>query len=273
MVRDEITLSGLADIWVKAYDWNTNQVIDSVQTLSDGTYALKKLPPGDYRIYVDAAGTGYVSEYYNNAETQSLAQKVSAVLGVEMTNIDFTLSVLEQISVDLHVDFNQIGFSVMPQGMPSPYKASAFMRDLASQGINVNIVMQWDGAMWVAHHRELSFTDFNLDFSQGIFINAVSDTYNAGTWTINGKKLKLPRTVNLYEGWNLVNVPTTISTSTVIQTLQQMNAQGGTADVMMWWDGAMWVSTQVDLPFTEQQLVKGRSYFIRCTRNSEWHIQ
>jgi len=272
-VKDEITGLPVGGIWLKAYDWTTSQLVDSIQTAPDGTYSLMKLLPGDYRIYADTTGMDYAAVYYNNAETAASAQKLSVALGVETQNIDFALPALEEISIDLHVDFNQVGFVVLPQGLPSPYKASAFIQDLAAKGINANITMQWDGAFWVSHHRDLPFTDFNLDLNQGIFINAVSGTYNAGTWTIKGKKIKLPKTFNLFEGWNLVNVPTTISTTTVIQTLQQINAQGGTADVMMWWDGAMWVSSQVNLPFTDQQLVKGRSYFIRCTRNSEWHIQ
>ena len=259
---------------MRAYDWTTNQQLEcSVQTLAGGTYKLDSLPQGDYRIYADTAGTNYISEYYNNVETASSATKVSVTLGAERGAIDFALPVLEQVSVNFHVDFNEVGFAVLPQNLPSPYKASDFVNDLAAQGIKANTVMQWDGAMWASHRFDLPFTDFNLDLDRGIFVSAMSDTYNAGTWTIKGRKINLPKTFNLTEGWSLVNIPTTISAKTAIQALQQINTQGGTADVMMWWDGAVWVSSQVNLPFTDQQLVKGRSYFIRCAHNSVWRIE
>ncbi len=273
VVKNDISGLPIASIWVRAYDWTTNQLVSSVQTISDGTYKLNSLLPGDYRVCADTTGMDYVSKYYNNVETASFATKVPVALGVEIKAIDFALPVLEQISVNFHVDFNEIGFAVLPQNLPSPYKASDFVDDLASQGVRANTVMQWDGAMWISHRFDLPFTDFNLNLDQGIFVSAMSDTYNAGTWTIKGRKIKLPKVFNLTEGWTLVSVPTTISTATVVQTLQQINAQGGTADVMMWWDGAMWVSSQVDLPFTDQQLVKGRSYFIRCIHNSIWRIE
>ena len=71
-----------------------------------------------------------------------------------------------------------------------------------------------------------------------------------------------------------MSIPTTMTETSAIQVLQQINSQGGTSDVMMWWDGGGWNSTQVDLPFTDQPLVKnGRSYFIRCSSGSQWEQQ
>ena len=37
--------------------------------------------------------------------------------------------------------------------------------------------------------------------------------------------------------------------------------------------GGSWISSQVDLPFTDQDLVKGRSYFIRCSQSFIWDIE
>ena len=202
----------------------------------------------------------------------SSSTKVSVALGVEVEAIDFSLPALEQISVNLHIGYNQFGFTVLPQNLPSPYKASQLIKDMAAQGIAIKIAMQWDDG-WAAHQVDLPFTDFNLNLDQGIFVSTISSTYHAGTWTMKGRKIKLPKAFNLTQGWNLVNTPTTISAHTAIQALQQINSQGGTADVMMWWDGDGWVATQIDLPFTDQQIMKEKSYFIRCANKSVWSIE
>ena len=273
-VIDEIGLLPIEGVWIRAYDWDTNGLIDSTQTLSDGTYRFGSLPPGSYRIYADTTGTAYGHEYYDNVESQSSAAEVVVTLGVTAKNINFTLPLLEKVSTDIHAAFNQICFSVMPQDLPSPYKASQLIQDMTLQGLTIDIVMQWDSGIWKSYKAGLPFTDFDLNLDDGIFVDAVSDQWNAGTWTLNGKKIALPKTVNLCEGWNLVSIPNSLSATSVIQALQQINSQGGTADVMMWWDSGWWISTQVDLPFTDQQLVKnGRSYFIRCSSNSKWEKQ
>ena len=201
------------------------------------------------------------------------AQDTGGLSDSDTVIVTVTPAILEEVSIDLHVDFNQICFSVMPQGLPSPYKASQLIQDMASQGITIDIAMQWDGSWWISHRVDLPFTDFDLNLDQGIFVNAVSDTYNAGRWTIRGDRIALPKSINLYEGWNLVSIPMTVAFDTAIEALQQINSQGGTADVMMWWDGSWWISSQVDLPFTDQNLVKGKSYFIRCYSNSTWHME
>jgi hypothetical protein len=163
----------------------------------------------------------------------------------------------------------------MPDGLPSPYMASRLIQDMAAaHGLTISIVMQWDGAIWISHRYDLPFTDFALDlYNQGIFVHAVSDHYYAGTWRVKGKKIKLPRVIQLQQGWTLVNIPTTISTNTAIETLEQIKAQGTPAEVMMWWDGAIWISTYSGLTFTDQNLVKGRGYFIRCKDRGPWRIE
>ena len=201
-VIDEVTLLPVHGIWIRAYDWNTNALIDSTQTLSDGTYRFGSLPTGNYRIYADTTGTSYGHEYYNNVESQSSATEVTVTLGTTTQGINFVLAALEEVSTDIHQAFNQICFSVMPQDLPSPYEASQLIHDMALQGITIDIVMQWDSGFWESYQAGLPFTDFDLNLDAGIFIDAVSSEYNAGTWTLDGKKINLPKTVNLYEGWD-----------------------------------------------------------------------
>ena len=59
-------------------------------TASNGTYSVQGLPPGQYRLYAQAAG--FVREYYNNVFEYSEATPVVADTGGNTPNINFTLS-------------------------------------------------------------------------------------------------------------------------------------------------------------------------------------
>jgi len=272
-VSDEDTGGVLQNMVVKAYDWSSKKLIGQGASLSDGTYVIDNLPAGSYRIKAESSDGSYGYKYYDNVEEESLASQVSVTVNKETSGINFNLPSLENIGVDIYLDYNQVGYSVKPQGLPDPYKASDFINDMACCSININTVMQWDGAAWISHQNGLTFTDFDIDMDKGIFINASYGDAPPVTWNMIGEKIILPKPVTLYSGWNLVAIPSKANVTTTLEVLEQINGQGGTADVIMWWDGAIWISTQAGLPFTSRDLVKGRSYFIRCSAGSVWHIQ
>jgi len=294
IVVDEIEELPIEGINIQAFDYAAGDLITSVNTLSDGTYILNDLPPGGFRIYAtedgsgglpgagnagNAGGTdpgagGYGDEYYDNVYSREEATEVTVNSAEVTPGINFGLRVLEEVLMDLERDFNQVGFSVIPTEEVDPYNASRFILDLSYMSIPVDIVMQWDGAAWLSHQKGLPFTDYSLDPDKGIFMNVedLEQTFPLA-WETSGWKIKLPKIINLIGGWNLVAIPTTISAGTALGVLDQINIQGGTAEVMMWWDGAVWISTQAGLPFTDQAIVPGRSYFIRCLSGSTWEIE
>lgn len=78
--------SGIAGVTVKAYDSSGNLVATSAPTESGGTYTIVGLQRGNYRLYFQAFGTDYVSEWYNDAATMSAASSVA------ITSLDNTLT-------------------------------------------------------------------------------------------------------------------------------------------------------------------------------------
>jgi len=278
-VVDDIDVLQVEGADLVAYDWTTKAFLKNFRhTPSDGSYVLDDLPPGKYRIHCydgkgGLFGSRFVSEYYDDAVDEEHATAVVVVSGQETLGIDFDLSFYKTVMCDLYLDYNQIGFSVAPS-FETSYKASKLIQELAGRNICLDIVMQWDGAAWISHQDGLPFTDFDLDLDRGIFVNATEcGVVPPFEWDMYGIRIKLPKSVNLYTGWNLVAIPETIGVTTAIGILGQINSQGGTADVMMWWDGAVWISTQAGLPFTDQVIVPGRSYFIRCAADSAWMME
>jgi len=272
-VIDELEGMPIPDIFIVIRDWSSDNVVAQEPSLPDGNYVITDILSGDYRVCADPGDSNYGYKYYNNVEDWSNAAKVTVSAEQNTPDINIILPIMESIALDMYSEFNQIGFSVIPQNILSPFRTSELEAFFGAQDITVDKIMQWDGAAWISYCSGLPFTEFDLDLEQGIFVNIVSATQPAGTWNLEGKKIKLPKSINLSSGWNLVAIPTTITPATALGVLGQINLQGGTADVVIWWDGAVWVSTQAGLPFTDQVIVPGRSYFIRCAAGSTWDIE
>ena len=82
----------IAGLWVSAND-SSSGLYRSAQTQSDGTYTITGLPTGNYQLYVDAMGTDYVSEHYNDVENYNSATSVAVTIGQTTSGIDFSLTV------------------------------------------------------------------------------------------------------------------------------------------------------------------------------------
>ncbi len=75
-----------------AEDATTGLRIGAAQSSSTGSYQIRGLPEGQYRVYTfDQFGLGYAIEYYDEATDAGSASPVS-VVGTDTTEeIDFTL--------------------------------------------------------------------------------------------------------------------------------------------------------------------------------------
>ncbi len=82
----------IPNLWVEAYDHSTGDWVSNGQTQADGSYAISCLYTGTYRVYADAWGTDYISEYYDDKLNYEDADPVSVTQGQETTGIDFQLA-------------------------------------------------------------------------------------------------------------------------------------------------------------------------------------
>ena len=62
-------------------------------TQSDGSYAIRGLPPGNYRVEVFADNGEYAGEYYDNTYSEGAASTVAVTLGATTSNVNFGLAV------------------------------------------------------------------------------------------------------------------------------------------------------------------------------------
>ncbi|MCD6172116.1 MAG: carboxypeptidase regulatory-like domain-containing protein [Thermoplasmata archaeon] len=87
-VTDENGAS-LSDVWITAWDFDTDEFVGNAQTDANGTYTISGLPSGEYRV--DASGPGRVRKWYNNTLWYHEAQPVNVTASNDTPNINFTL--------------------------------------------------------------------------------------------------------------------------------------------------------------------------------------
>ena len=76
-------------VWAEAYDCCGG---NGAQTDSNGDYSIAGLKAGDYRVRVESSDAGLASEFYNNQQDWSLANRVAVTASSTTASIDFSLA-------------------------------------------------------------------------------------------------------------------------------------------------------------------------------------
>ena len=85
---DGVTPIANADVWAETYDCCGG---NGTRTAADGTYTIRGLASGDYRVQVHAPEQGLVVEFYNDITDWGQAARVTVAAGQTTPNIDFSL--------------------------------------------------------------------------------------------------------------------------------------------------------------------------------------
>jgi uncharacterized membrane protein/protocatechuate 3,4-dioxygenase beta subunit len=88
----------IENIYVIALDYFTGRGMNSANTQADGSYVIRALPAGIYRVQVENDRLNYIEEYYNNAPDYDTAMMVEVTIGADTPNIDFSLAMGGSIS-------------------------------------------------------------------------------------------------------------------------------------------------------------------------------
>lgn len=97
-VTRDLDGSPIPDLWVCARDYYTGTGGMAGKTGLNGTYEIKKLLTGTYKVWVDTYNTDYIGEYYDDAPDSSSAAPVNVILGQETSDIDFGLAVMGNLA-------------------------------------------------------------------------------------------------------------------------------------------------------------------------------
>ncbi|MCP4344023.1 MAG: hypothetical protein GY795_00675 [Desulfobacterales bacterium] len=78
-------------IRIDTFDFSTGEPAGTSLTLSDGSYTIKMLQPGTYRVFTGVGGAGFFEKYYNNKYYYDLADPVNVSAGQTTPGMDFVL--------------------------------------------------------------------------------------------------------------------------------------------------------------------------------------
>ncbi|MCP4352897.1 MAG: hypothetical protein GY795_46195 [Desulfobacterales bacterium] len=95
---------------VYAYHYSEGYMASFAPTLSDGSYNIKLLHSGTYRVYADVSSANYFEEYYNDAYEYNSAVAVGVNAGQTTSGTDFVLEpgeVLIKISGTITATFSR----------------------------------------------------------------------------------------------------------------------------------------------------------------------
>ena len=84
--------------WVSVHTFNDGTWFGGVNADQNGFYKMDGLPPGDYRVEVDAWGTPYAWEIYDGTYNFDEAVPVTVAIGAPATDINFDLKQTGTIS-------------------------------------------------------------------------------------------------------------------------------------------------------------------------------
>ena len=95
---DGVTPVADVDVWADSYDCCGGG--EGARTTADGTYTIRGLAPGNYRV--EAQNDGHAREFYQETSDFRLASRVTLTGGANTTGIDFTLETGATISVTVY---------------------------------------------------------------------------------------------------------------------------------------------------------------------------
>ena len=93
---DGVTPVADVDVWADSYDCCGGG--EGTRTAADGTYTIRRLTPGDYRVHARGSERSLAGEFYDNTTDWHLAARVSVTEGQTTAGIDFTLEAGGSIS-------------------------------------------------------------------------------------------------------------------------------------------------------------------------------
>ncbi|MBT2552778.1 S-layer family protein [Arthrobacter sp. ISL-5] len=79
------------NVFVTAFRASDNTMAGSANSNFDGTYSIRGLTPGSYKISFGSYGTGALPQWYKNASSMETATTVPVTEGQDLTAIDATL--------------------------------------------------------------------------------------------------------------------------------------------------------------------------------------
>lgn len=267
-VTDQISSNPVSGITVKLLDPQDSSEIATMITDANGAYRFEDVLSQAYHVYVDTAGFNFDAEYYDDAKDIATATEI-LVVGEDLVNINFALIDLETIDLSLNSNYNLLSFSVVPLELKDATNASDVVNYFALNSVGVDSIKQWNGEEWQTYKTDLSFTDFDFDFKYGFAAQLTSST----NLTMEGINIKLPYTIQLEQGWNLINVPVSVGAITYNNLASAMNLAGAGLTEFILLELQNLNHYSVDSFELDDNIEPGKAFFVKCDNQIDFSFE
>ncbi|UCD85562.1 MAG: hypothetical protein JSU92_05060, partial [Deltaproteobacteria bacterium] len=185
--------SPISGAYLQAIGYNSNENIGiNYFTINDGKYVIKSLPTGDYRVWAQAYGliyeTDYASEFYNDILDYQDATPVSVTAGTNIPDINFGLAAGGSISGTISYSGSTTGaisIGVFTASSYTPFWPTS-MTEIFSPG-SYSLAGVASGEWYVAALMDLNYNNtYDIGEPFGEYaLNPVSVTAGTDTPNIN----------------------------------------------------------------------------------------
>jgi hypothetical protein len=243
-----------------------------------------ELPEGSYKVKSGSTSvtTGFVKTdsnhivFYEDANDNGKLDTDEALISPYESQVEYQVSyekVADSFKLSLQEGLNLVSFPIVfkDDNNEEIKKASKLIEYLNNHGTEITTITAYRGGKFLPYviREGVGFgDDFNILPGEGYFVLS----HNSGEFVFTGTKIKDSLEVQLYKGWNLVNIyNSNVKSYSGFDILKKMKEQSVGADVLSKWEDGMYtniVSEQSGDYGTDFNVYQNRGYFVRVTGES-----
>ncbi len=241
--------------------------------LEEGTYSVKSASMSETTSFVKTDDTHIV--FYEDVNENGKLDTNETLLSPYQTQVEYKVAfekIADSFNLSLQEGLNLVSFPIVFKNGEEEEikKVSELIGYLNKQGTEITTITAYRGGKFIPYviREGKGFgEDFNILPGEGYFVLS----HSSGDLSLSGIKVKDGLEVQLYEGWNLVNIyNSNIKSYSGFDVLKNMKEQSVGADIISKWEDGMYlsiVSEESGDYGNDFNIYQNRGYFIRVVEN------
>lgn len=243
-----------------------------------------ELPEGSYEVKSSSTSitTSFVKTddntivFFEDANDNGKLDNDETLLSPYETQVEYQVSyemVADSFKLVLQEGLNLVSFPIIfkNDNEEEIKKASELIEYLNNQGTEITTITTYRGGKFLPYviRDGVGFgDDFNILPGEGYFVLS----HSSGEFIFTGTKVKDGLEVQLYQGWNLVNIYNSeVESYSGFEILKKMKGESVGADILSKWEDGMYtniVSEESGEYGTDFNVYQNRGYFVRVSGES-----
>ncbi len=241
--------------------------------LQEGKYTITSGTANKETSFVKTDNNQIV--FFDDANSNGKLDTDESILSPYEAQVEYQVSfdkVADSFKLSLQEGLNLVSFPIVFKNDKEEEikKASELIEYLNKQGTEITTITAYRGGKFIPYviREGKGFgDDFNILPGEGYFIFS----HVGGDFLHSGTKVKDGLEIQLYEGWNLVNIyNSNVKSYSGFDVLKKMKEQSIGADIISKWEDGMYiniVSEESGEYGNDFEIYQNRGYFVRVAEN------